>query len=207
MVVLLLSAPIAHARTITLTAEDCDQMAVISARLPRLGFAAVQIGDKTYNAEAQLQLQPDSALLIRFPLTAIPKDQRITKAEFTVPVVYVAGKPDLSIRRLVADWGVGVCHLYRRTYPDKVEWAQPGGRGASTDRHNKDTALLRIEKVGEHTTDVTEDVELWYTNAAPNRGWICMIENQSGPFYSPSPYAPRAGGGKRWKLQVTFEPQ
>jgi hypothetical protein len=55
--------------------------------------------------------------------------------------------------------------------------------------------------------DVTEDVELWYTNAVSNRGWILAIENQSGPFYSPSPYSPRYNSGKRWKLQITFEPQ
>ena len=207
VVVALVLVPLAGARTITLTAEDCDKMAVLSAKVPRLGWAAIQANTGVYSAENSLQLFPDMALLMRFSLQPIPKNQRITKAEFTMPTDYVAGKPDLSVRRLVADWGIGVCHLYRQTYPQKIEWAQPGGRGAATDRHNKDSALFRIEKVGDHTVDVTEDVELWYTNAVPNRGWILAIENQSGPFYSPSPYSPRYNSGKRWKLQITFEPQ
>ena len=196
------------ARTITLTAEDCDQMAVLSARAPRLGWAAIMAGDKAYCAENSLQLYPDMSLLMRFPLGAIPKDQRVTKAELIIPTDYVAGTPQLSVRRLVADWGIGVCHQYRKTHPEKVEWTQAGGRGAATDRHNKDSAVFHIEKIGNHTVDVTEDVELWYTKAVANRGWIMVIENQSGPFYSPSPYAPRYWGtGKRWKLQITFEPQ
>ena len=204
--VLLSAAPL-HARTITLTAEDCDQMAVISAKVPRLGWAAIQAGTNAYSSESSMQMFPEMALLMRFPLTAIPKDHRITKAELIMPVDYVAGAPQVSVRRLVADWGIGVCHQYRKTHPEKVEWTQAGGRGASTDRHNKDSAMYRIEKVGDHTVDVTEDIELWYTKAVPNRGWILMIENNTGPFYSPSPYAPHHNTGKRWKLQITFEPQ
>jgi hypothetical protein len=203
---LLLASPV-DARTITLTADDCDQMAVLSPKVPRLGWAAIQANVGVYSAENSLQLFPDMSLLMRFSLRAIPKDQRITKAELTIPTDYVAGKPDLSVRRLIAEWGIGVCHLYRQTYPQKVEWTQPGGRGAATDRHNKDSAVFHIEKIGNHTVDVTEDVELWYTKAVANRGWILAIENQSGPFYSPSPYSPRYNSGKLWKLQITFEPQ
>jgi hypothetical protein len=203
---LTIAAPV-HARTITLSAEDCDQMAILNAKVPRLGWAAVQANTGVYSAENQFQFFPDSTLLVRYRLDAIPKDQRITKAELTMPVEYVAGKPEISVRRLIADWGIGVCHLYRQTYPTKLEWAQPGGRGAATDRHNKDSAVFRIEKVGDHSVDVTEDVELWYTKAVANRGWVMAIENQSGPVYCPSPYSPRYNSGKRWKLQITFEPQ
>jgi hypothetical protein len=206
VLLLLIAAPVS-ARTITLTVEDCDQMAVLSAKAPRLGWAAYLAAATTYTSENSLQMFPDMALLMRFPLTAIPKGQRITKAELIVPVDYVAGAPQLSVRRLVADWGIGVCHQYRRTHPEKVEWTQPGARGASTDRHNKDSAVLRIEKVGDYTADVTEDIELWYTKAVANRGWIMVIENQTGPFYSPSPYTPHYPTTKRWKLQITFEPQ
>ncbi len=199
-------AGVSHARTITLAAEDLDQMAVLSARMPRLGWAPFQAGQGVYTPHGQMQLYPDMTVLMRYSLTKVPKDQRITKAELFLPVDYVAGKPEVSVRRVVAEWGIGVCHLYRRTYPDRVEWAQPGARGAATDRHGKDTAVFRFEKTGDHAADVTEDVELWYTGGAPNRGWVLAIENGSGPFYTPSAYPP-GPPGKRWKLQITFEPQ
>jgi hypothetical protein len=207
LVVLLMTASALDARTITLTAEDCDQMAVLNAKTPRLSWAGYQAAPGAFTSQNSMQLFPDMSLLMRFSLAKIPKGQRITKAELFLPVDYVAGKPEVSVRRLVADWGLGVCHQYRRTYPDKVEWIQAGARGASTDRTNKDSAVFRPEKVGDYTADVTEDVELWYTNAAPNRGWILAIENNDGPFYTPSPYDPHSAGSKRWKLQITFEPQ
>ena len=196
------------ARTITLTAVDCDKMAVISAKTPRLGWACLMVNNGAYYAETQVQLYNDMAILMQFSLAKIPKDQRITKAEFTMPVNYLAGtKCEVSVRRLLADWGNGVCHQYRRTTPEKVEWAKPGGRGASTDRHNKDTGVFVIEKVGDFTIDVTEDVELWYTSAAPNRGWILTIETASGPVYTASPNGPLTGGSKSWKLNITYEPR
>jgi hypothetical protein len=195
------------AKTLTLTAEDCDRMAVLSAKLPRASWAAVLVAQSTYNTESQLQLWPDMAVLLRFPLDTIPKDQRITKAELTVACEYVAGTPAVSVRRLLAEWGHGACYQYRMTYPEKLEWAKPGGRGASTDRAARDSAVFKIGAVGEHTVDVTEDIDLWYTGAVANRGWILAIENQSGPAYLASPYAPHYGGGKKWKLRITFEPK
>jgi hypothetical protein len=207
--VLMLLLPAAlNARTITLTAEDCDQMAVLSSKAPRLSWAAVLGAESVYNTETQLHLFPEKALLMRFDLRKIPPDQRITKAELTLPVDYLGGgNANITVRRLLADWGTGVCHTYRRTYPERIEWNQAGGRGAATDRSNKDSAVFRVEKVGEYTVDLTEDMELWYTNAAPNRGWILIIENSSGVIYTSSPYSPHDHGGKRWKLQITFEPK
>lgn len=198
-------APLA-ARTITLTAEDCDQMALISSRNPRLSWVGVHYGtDVVFNGH-QFYMVPGSALLMRFPLDPIPPDQRILKAELTIPPNYVAGAPKVLVRRLLADWGTGVCHLYSRTYPKKVEWSQPGGRGAS-DRAAKDSAVFHVKAVGEHTVDVTEDIELWYTGGSTNRGWILNLENDLGAIYFPSPYSPTVNGGKQWKLVITFEPK
>jgi hypothetical protein len=202
----MLCGPLA-ARTITLTAEDCDQMAFVSDKVPRLSWAGMQVATAAYNSEPSVQLFPGMAILIRFPLDKIPKGQRITKAELTAPADYVAGTPQVSVRRLLVDWGHGACHLYRQTYPKKLAWDTPGARGASTDRAAKDTAVFRFEKSGDHTVDVTEDVELWYTGATANRGWVLMIENNSGPVYMPSPYGAHFGTPKRWKLQITFEPR
>ena len=187
-------------------------MAVICAKAPRSSWAVMNVGEGVYHTEALLLFTKDKALLMRFDLSVIPKDQRITKAELTLPIDYLGGgKFDVTVRRLVADWGTGVCHTYRRTYPEKIAWTQAGGLGGGTDRHNKDSAAFHFEpaksKLGEHTVDITEDIELWYTGAVANRGWILAIENGDGAFYSSSPYSPQYGGGKRWKLQITFEPK
>lgn len=206
--VLLLST-LALGRTITVTAEDCDQMACISANAPRLSWAMYQPAPGVFNAQPQFQWFSKQALLMRFPITDIvPKGQRITKAELTIHPTYMAGTvAHVHVRRILAEWGTGVCHDYRMTLPQKLEWAQPGGRSAGTDRHNKDSAIIKITKVGEYTADVTEDIELWYTGANVNRGWILTL-GDGEIIYMASPYTlPHLAGGKQWKLQITFEPQ
>ena len=207
LTVLLLAAP-ASARTITLTAEDCDQIAVICAKAPRLSWAVTQNAAGTFDTIPQLQMfgHLQQAVLIRFPVEQIPRNQRVTKAELTLQVTHVDQKARLRVRRLQAEWGAGVCHEYRMAYPQKLEWSQPGAQGSPADRAAKDTAVLEIGAVGEYTLDVTEDVELWYTGATANRGWIMNMENAYA-LYLPSPYCPPSGSGKQWKLRITFEPQ
>lgn len=195
-----------HARTLTLTAEECDQIAVLSAKAPRLSWASCQHGPGIYDAAYQLQMFKDVTLLMRFPLQRIPKNQRITKAELTVKVEHKDSNPKLHMRRLLVEWGPGVCHLYRMTEPRKVKWQEPGARGVATDRANRDSAVFDVAATGEYTVDVTEDVELWYTGAVPNQGWIFTME-AGFALYLPSPYAPANGGGKQWKLRITYEPQ
>ena len=70
----------------------------------------------------------------------------------------------------------------------------------------QNSAVFKIAKVAEQTVDLTEDVELWYTGAVPNRGWSFVMENDAH-VYLPSPGEPYGGGGKQWKLMVTFEPK
>jgi hypothetical protein len=195
------------ARTITLTGEDGDRMAVISAAAPRLSWAMLQTNG-VYNTQPLILWNSKMALLLRFPIAEkIPRGQRITHAELTMAATYLSGNPEIHVRRILAEWGPGVCHQYRMTYPDKVEWTQPGGRGGATDRSARDSAVFKFAKVGTQTVELTEDVELWYTNAAPNRGWIMTMETDGHNIYVPSPYAPYVNGGRQWKLQITFEPQ
>jgi hypothetical protein len=190
------------ARTITLTAEDCEQMAVISEQAPRLSWAPIQMSPGVYTNH-QLQWHPHMTVLIRFPIEQIPKGQNITKAELTMPTEYIGGgKPQVNVHRILTEWGAGVCHQYRLVYPKKVEWDKPGCRGVASDRANKVSAVFRIDKVGDQTVDVTGDVELWYTAAVPNRGWILNLE-EGGIIYAPTLH-PR---GIRWKLQITYEPK
>ena len=194
------------ARTLTLTADDCDQIACLSAAVPRMSWAVCQHGRGIFNTSHQLQLQPNMAVLLRFPLDKIPPGQRILKAEMSLHVQLVGGGR-VQVRRLLTDWGEGVCHQFKRTYPDKVEWSQVGARGAGTDRVAKDTVVLPLRALGDDTGDVTEDVELWYTQGAKNFGWILTLENEQGSVYLASPYAPGTNEGKQWKLQITFEPE
>src|SRR5262249_4616777 len=141
LLVLLAVSPLA-ARTITLTAEDCDMMAVLSPQAPRSSWAATRLSPGVVDASQGLQMDQNMTLLMRFPLTKIPKGQRITKAELTFKAEYLDGKPKMHLRRVLAEWGPGVCHLYRRTVPKKVAWAQPGGRGGATDLANKESASV-----------------------------------------------------------------
>jgi hypothetical protein len=204
LLVLLAAGPLA-ARTITLTAEDSDLMAVTSAQAPRASWAA-RLTPGVLDTTQGLQMFQEMTLLIRFPLDKLPRGQRITRAELTLKSQHKDGEPTLHLRRVLAEWGPGVCHLYRMTLPQKVKWAQPGARGGASDLANKETAKLRVQALGEHTLDVTEDVELWYTGAAANRGWALWQEGAYA-IYFPSPYNPQLGTGAEWKLRITFEPR
>ena len=162
-------------RTITITADDCDRMAVISATTPRLGWSS-ELGTRMYHTYVQLHLYANMGVLIRYPLDRIPKGQRITKAEWTIPHSYTGGALQrMQVRRIMTEWGTGVCHEYRTIYPKKLEWARPGGLGANADRANQASAVFSMKNSGEQTVDVTEDIELWYTGAVPNRGWILHL--------------------------------
>ena len=203
-----LAAPALPARTITLTAEDCDQMAVISSQAPRLSWAIHAYSPGVYNSQAHFYWYAEKTILMRFPIAdVIPKGQRITRAELTIAPYYISGVPEIHVRRVLAEWGNGVCHQYRMVQPQKVEWTQPGGRGAATDRANKNSAVIKIAKPVEQTADLTEDVELWYTGAAVNRGWILTQENAAAVPFLPPPYSQHEGSARQWKLQITFEPK
>ena len=205
LLVLLTACPLA-ARTITLTADDCDRMAVTAPQAPRASWAATRLAPGVLDTAHQLQLYQGMTFLLRFPLDKIPKGQRITKAELTLKADFKDGEPKLLLGRVLADWGPGVCHLYCRTLPKRIEWAQPGGRGSATDVANKPSATVKVGALGEYTLDVTEDVELWYTGAAVNRGWALWQEGGYAVYF-PSPYNPHSGSGKQWKLRITYEPQ
>jgi len=198
---ILFGAGEAWARTITLTADDCDQIAVISETHPRLGWAVALMGPAVYDTHTQLNLFPDMSILMRFPLDGIPKAQRITKAEFSFTVNYVGNTKEIHLRRLLAEWGTGVCHDYRMLHPKKLEWAKPGGKGITSDRANKVSAVFRLDKAATYTADVTEDVELWYTRAVPNRGWVMSLD-EGGAYLLPI-----YPNGSNWKLQITYEAQ
>jgi hypothetical protein len=194
----------AAGRTIILTDVDCERMAFIQAAAPRWGWGGYDIAGGVHST-GQFYMYADRAFLICFPLERIPRGQRILKAELSfTSVLQTPGEQKLHLRRILAPWGAGVCWQYRSVRPKKEEWAQPGARGAGTDRAVKTSAVARTTEAGEKTVNVTEDVELWYTGAAANHGWMLTVEDPDVYVLLTSPVWTGRGN---WKLRVTYEPE
>jgi hypothetical protein len=204
--ILALTPTLAPARTIEITDEECVRMAAISADAPRLSWATYEISPGVYSTQYTIPLTQNRSFLICYPLDRIPKGQRIVKAEWVVPISSLEGEQRLMIRRLVTDWGPGVCHEFRMVRPKKEEWAKPGARDTASDA--KTTAILKLSSgVKEQTVNVTEDVEAWHTGAALNHGWIVGTELDGAPINVLSPVSDYPRGRGAWKLRITYEPE
>lgn len=196
----------AAAKTIVLDAGTAaDRMAGICDVAPRQSWATFEQWSATFYSNA-VQVQPGRGFLIRFRLDAIPPGQQITHAELIVPVTtYSSTDVRFYLWRVLADWDAGVCHLYRVAIPKKIPWTRPGARGGSSDRATRPTAIVRLtEGPGEQVINVTEDVDLWYSGAAPNNGWLLSVED---PATSVRFQCPTWDGGQSWRLRITYEPQ
>lgn len=194
----------AAARTIVFDANEAEKMAVISDVAPRMSWAACEAWPSVYTT-SHIDLVPGRSFLIRFALGKIPPGQRLTFAELILPVQSCTGiDPRFYLWRVLAEWGAGVSHLYRMTAPGKVEWSMPGAGGLASDRAMQPSAVVRVLASGEQVLNVTKDLELWYTGAAPNCGWLFTIEDPEIliRFASPAWDAMAA-----WKLRITYEPE
>jgi hypothetical protein len=199
------AAPTAHARTIELTDYDCDRMAVLSPQAPLSGWAAAEIAAGEFST-VHVDMRVDRAMLIRYPLDRIPEGQRITRAEWVVPIALSipAGPQRLLVRRIIGPWGVGVSHQFRMQRPKQVAWTAPGAASAGADRAAQPSAVARCDGPGEVTINVTEDVELWYTGAAENQGWLLSVEDPAALIRLNSPFYTGHGN---YKLRITYEPE
>jgi len=199
------SGRVAEARTIVLTEEDCTEMAAISPAAPRMSWAGVENAAHEFGTNT-IDLYKHSSFLIRYPFDKIPPGQRITRAEWVIPhqLASPAGGARLSVRRILASWGAGVSFEHRMTRPQKLPWSTPGARGVGQDRAAQATAVGLIKGSGEQSFNVTQDVELWYSGAAKNHGWIITLEDSESWVRLASPVwsAP-----KGWILRITYEPQ
>ncbi len=206
LTIALLLALAAHApgKTIVLTDLDCERMAFIQAGSPRWSWGGYDVTSNT-QSNSLFYMYADRAFLIAFPLDKVPKGQKILKAElsFTSGLQY-PGEQKLHIRRILAPWGAGVCWQYASVRPAKVEWKQAGARGAGTDRAVKVSAVVRTSEAGEKVVNVTEDVELWYTGASANHGWMLSVEDPDIYIVLNSPVWSGRGS---WKLRITYEPE
>ncbi len=193
-----------QARTIALKAEDIDRVAAITEQGPRYSWAAYE-GTVGMFRNAPQFCTPQSGFLIHYPLDKIPKGQHISLAELTIPVALVSPpQARLYFWRILVDWGVGVCNQFRMIRPTKEAWTVPGARGNSTDRATKPSTVIGVPEVGEKSVNLTQDVELWYTGAAPNHGWLISVEDKDTAIQLQSPIY---DGTASWELRITYEPQ
>jgi len=197
------AAPLA-ARTIELTDEDCERVAAIAAEAPRLSWAGSEIAAGSYMVR-YIDVMPTRSFLICYPLERIPKGQKITSAEWVIPVMLTnAGEQKLHVRRIVGNWGAGVCHTYRAVLPEKIPWSTPGAKGSAIDRALQSSGVAHVTGAGNITLNVTDDVQLWYTGAVANQGWILNVEEPRGMVRLHSPLVQGRG---HWKLRITYEPE
>lgn len=204
MCAMLFAPAFAIARTIVIDTTEADKMAVLSDIAPRMSWAATEVTPTIFNA-GSIDLAQGKSFLIRYNLRSIPPGQRITYAELLLPLRSTAGTdPRFYLWRILADWGLGVCHLYRFTYPARQEWAVPGARGFSSDRATRPSAVVRVTSTGELALNVTEDVELWYTGAAPHFGWLFTVEDPETMVRFSSPAWDAV---ESWRIRITYEPE
>lgn len=193
----------AEAKTIVITDAACDRMAMIAAVAPRMGWASQDEPTSASCNTIHVTLRGESAFLIRFPLDAIPADQRIVKAELLVPVGQLQTPyPRFFVHRILGDWGPGACWLYRTTRPEKMPWGGAGCGAGGTDRAARPTATVRPDKPGERAVNVTADVELWNSGAAPNEGWVISCEDDTAVRLASPVWTANS-----WKLRITYEPR
>jgi hypothetical protein len=197
-----LLATAAPARTITLTIQDADRAASIGEPNPRASWAGLEQSPGCFY-DHTLACTPTQGVLLRFPLDRIPPHQRIVNAQLAV-MSYAGAGHRLYVWRLLADWGAGVCHLFRQTRPEKLPWAKPGARGPGVDRAIQPTRVVTMQNgVNQPEIDVTRDVQLWYTGAGKNYGWLLSAEDEGQSFWF---YSFTSEWQASWWLRITFEP-
>lgn len=187
------------ARTITLKPEALDAFVALSESNPMNGWACYNYDYTRYIADVPGG-GPATSYLLRYSLDQIPKGQRITRAEWTI--AHNVSSSNVNVWRVLADWGLGACFQYRATVPKKLEWSVAGARGKSTDRATNPTATGQFVNGQLLTVNVTQDVEMWYNGAAPNRGWLITFDG-GALLHS----ATHGGHRYKWQLTITYEPE
>jgi len=196
---LILTALPLSARTITLKPEALDAFAVLSEANTINGWASYNYDYTRYTADTPGG-GPATSYLLRYSLAQIPKGMRITHAEWTI--AHNVSSANVNVWRVLAEWGLGVCYQYRATYPQKLEWSVPGAKGKSTDRATNPTATGQFVNGQLLTVNVTQDVEMWYNGAAPNRGWLLTFDG-----FALLHSATHGGHRTKWQLTITYEPE
>ena len=121
-----------------------------------------------------------------------------------VNLISATSEAKLHVRRVLGEWGTGVCHEYRMLRPKPLSWTGAGAAGVSTDHAAAPSAVVAVPGPGELAINVTEDVELWYAGAAENQGWIVTVEDPTALVRLNSPLWVGQG---LYKLRITYEPE
>jgi len=193
-----------RAETVILDGRDIDRVAAIADVAPKMSWAMWEYATGQFN-NGGAAIAPGRSLLLRYSLDKIPPGQRITHAEWILPIATVSGSEvRFYIWRMLGEWGPGESHLYRTAVPKPVEWVRPGARGLSSDRATRPSEIVRVEALGERVINVTEDMEIWYTRSALNTGWILTIEDPANIVqFAATPMA----RPELWRLRITYEPE
>lgn len=196
---------VAAARTIILEGDKIDQIAGLDTNAPRLSTSLTESWPPI-RSNLAITLNHSRSMLVRYSLAEIPPKHRIAYAELVLNVTGQAGtEPRFYLWRMVADWGVGVCHDYRMIDGDKkIEWAKKGAANIGIDRAPRPTDVVRLTENGEVVINVTGDVELWHKGAAVNNGWLLSIED---PGVGVNFRSPAWDGQADWRLRITYEPE
>jgi hypothetical protein len=183
----------AAAGTLELRATAIDRVAVLSRDQPETAVP-VQGGNVT--------LKKGTVMLVRFSLEALPEGQRIARAELSVPVTgFGETTPRFFLWRVLSEWGARATARFRMTEPEQQTWSREGAEGRGTDRGLRPTAVERLRRTETVKVNVTEDVEIWHENAAPNWGWLVTVEDPGATVNIAVP-----GDRTAWKMRITYEP-
>lgn len=195
----------AEAVTIELRASQMVGFAVVCKAAPRLSWAGFTYRPGTYTS-SQISADPSRTILARYDLSEIPGDMRITSATWVLPLAEKSKvQSQLQVWRALADWGAGVCYLYRTTRPEPAPWHTEGGRGVGTDRAVRPSAVVVTNSDRDELhVNVTQDVELWHSGIEPNNGWMISVDAGHPPVLLQSPLRT---GETDWVLRITYEPQ
>ena len=127
-----------------------------------------------------LDLRAERAFLIRYPLDRIPAGQRITRAEWIVPVDLISAtgrEPSCTSGESSALGEPASVTITARNVPSRSPGLSRARRASRPTGPRSRRPSSPCPGPGELTINVTEDVELWYTGAAENQGWIVTVED------------------------------
>jgi len=93
----------AQARTVTLTVEDCDLLATLSSLQPEQSWAGA-VGHSHLFETKVVNASGREAILLRFRLDRIPKDQRIVRAELLLPLAPGSSPSKVDQSGRARDW-------------------------------------------------------------------------------------------------------
>lgn len=175
-------------------------------------------GDRMFTG---VTLQPGlRRALVVFDLSVIPAGQVIIEATLTLDqVMTISGPHDVSLHRVLADWGEGSSvapgqqgaggpatagdATWLHTFYDTEFWGAAGG-----DFESNPSATTTVDGFGQFTWSeygMVHDVQEWGDDFSPNFGWI-IIGNEAVPG-SAKTFSTREASVGQPTLTVVYHPQ